>query len=283
MVDPIKEVAYGAAAGCVGKLIEFPFDTIKVRLQLAPSQLSTVQVISSTFKQEGLVNGFYKGIRAPMVGACLENAVLFLAFQYGQEMVRNGTSLNPSGLVAVCASGAFSGFAASFVLTPVELVKCKLQVLNLHLHSKLASYGSVVLKIIKREGVVGLWHGLSSTLLREMAGTAVWFATYEESLGALRKHNPKAENTNCLVSGAAAGFMFNLSIFPVDTIKLVIQTHDVTLPTLGKLSFGQAVANLTARKGGLLNLYNGLSITLVRSIPANAVIFYVYEYLKTNF
>ncbi|PSK35489.1 hypothetical protein C7M61_004526 [Candidozyma pseudohaemuli] len=283
MVDPAKEVAFGAAAGCVGKLIEFPFDTVKVRLQLAPSRLSTLQVVGSTFRNEGLINGFYKGIRAPMVGACMENAVLFSAFQYGQEIVKKTTNWERNGLPAVCASGAFSGFAASFVLTPVELVKCKLQVLNLHTHSKTASYGSVVARIMQKEGLFGLWHGLGSTLLREMAGTAVWFATYEESLAALKKTYPAAENTNCLLSGAAAGFMFNLSIFPVDTVKLMIQTHDVTLPALEKLKISQAVATLMSRKGGITNFYNGLSITLIRSIPANAVIFYVYEYLKTNF
>lgn len=283
MVNPAKEITFGAAAGCVGKIIELPFDTIKVRLQLAHAHLSTLNVISSTFRNEGFFNGFYKGIRAPMIGACMENAVLFSAFQYGQEMVRKFTTLHPSSLLAVCASGAFSGFAASFVLTPVELVKCKLQVSNLHSHSKSESYGSVVQKIIKREGLPGLWHGLSSTLLREMAGTAVWFATYEETLAFLRKNNGGSENTNLLASGAAAGFMFNLSIFPVDTIKSVIQTHDITLRTHGKLSFAEAFTKLAARKGGILNLYNGLSITLLRSIPANAVIFYVYEYLKTNF
>lgn len=283
MVDPIKEVVFGAAAGCVGKLIEFPFDTVKVRLQLSLSRLLTMQVVASTFKQEGLFNGFYKGIRAPLLGACLENAVLFSAFQYGQEIVHSTTSWSRTGLPSVCASGAFSGFAASFVLTPVELIKCKLQVLNLHQHSKKASYGTVVAKIMQKEGLAGLWHGLGSTLIREMAGTAVWFATYEETLALLRKRNPAAENTNCLLSGAAAGFMFNLSIFPIDTVKLVIQTHDVTLPALEKLKISEAVRTVVGRRGGIANLYNGLSITLVRSIPANAVIFYVYEYLKTNF
>lgn len=283
MVDPVKEVVYGATAGCVGKLVEFPFDTIKVRLQLGLSRVSTLQVITSTFHNEGIVNGFYKGIRAPMVGACLENAVLFLAFQYGQEFFKEFTSLSPSSLSAVCVSGAFSGFAASFVLTPVELVKCKLQVSNLHSHSKNDTYGSVIRRIIQRESITGLWHGLSSTLAREMLGTAVWFATYEETLAFLRKHNSKAENTNLLASGAAAGFMFNLSIFPVDTIKSVIQTHDITLKTLSKLLFTQAFAKLVRRPGGIANLYNGLSITLTRSIPANALIFYVYEHLKTNY
>lgn len=281
MVNAGKEVAYGALAGCLGKIIEFPFDTVKVRLQSANLSASTFQVMSQTLKKEGFFNGFYKGIRAPMVGACMESAVLFSAYQYSQEYMAKFTK--PESLHSVCISGAFSGFAASFVLTPVELVKCKLQVANLNTHTSHESYSSIVKKILKNEGPLGLWHGLNSTLVREMAGTAVWFASYELALKFLRNKNPGNDNTNLLVSGATAGFMFNLSVYPVDTIKLNIQTFDMTTGSKTKLSFAAAVARLTARKGGIRNLYNGLSITLARSIPANAAIFYTYEWLKKNY
>lgn len=281
MVNAGKEITYGALAGCLGKLIEFPFDTVKVRLQSANVSNSTFQVMAHTFKNEGILNGFYKGIRAPMVGACMESGVLFSAYQYGQEFM--GKVTKKDSLTSVCTSGAFSGFAASFVLTPVELVKCKLQVANLSSQTSHESYGSIVRKILKNEGPLGLWHGLNSTLVREMAGTAVWFASYELTVKFLRKHNPNAETTNLLLSGATAGFLFNLSIYPVDTIKSNIQTFDMTTGSKTKLSFASAVARLTARKGGFRNLYNGLSITLARSIPANAAIFYTYEWLKRNY
>lgn len=283
MVDAAKEIAYGAVAGSLGKLIEFPFDTVKVRLQLSHSQISTMETISEILHREGIFNGFYKGIRAPMVGACMESAVLFSAFQYGQLGLLKVTDLPESSLVRVCTAGAFSGFAASFVLTPVELVKCKLQVSNLQKRTFGESYVSIVRKILRNEGPLGLWHGLNLTLLREMGGTAIWFVSYEESVKYLNLRFPKYETFNLLASGAAAGFMFNLSIYPIDTIKSNIQTYDMTLGKSGKLNFKSALVNLTSRKGGLRNLYNGLGITLVRSIPANAVIFYTYEHLKKNY
>lgn len=278
-----KDIWYGAAAGCVGKLIEFPFDTVKVRLQLSHTPNSTVALVRDMLASEGFVNGFYKGIKAPMVGACAENAVLFLAFQYGQSVVSNVFHLNTDHLASVCLSGAFSGFAASFVLTPVELVKCQLQVSNLHRHLRHESYGSIVRRILADNGVKGLWHGLSSTLLREVSGTAVWFAAYEQMAAWLKRNNPNYQNANLLASGAFAGVCFNLAIFPVDTIKSNIQTHDIVALTPAKLRFSQAVTNQLAKSGGVRNLYSGLSVTLVRSIPANAAIFYVYEWLKQTF
>lgn len=283
MVDSTKEMAYGAAAGCVGKIIEFPFDTVKVRLQSSHKQESTVKMLRHILVKEGIFNGFYKGIRAPLVGACMESAVLFSAYQYGQQGLRAFTLLSLDSLTSVCTAGAFSGFAASFVLTPVELVKCKLQVANLQTHTSHASYGLVVKTVLRNEGVGGLWHGLSSTLVREMAGTAVWFASYEQCQKFLKKTWPDHENTNLLLSGAAAGFLFNLSIYPVDTIKSNIQTADMMSHSQSKLTVTSAFKLLTSRKGGIRNLYNGLGITLMRSIPANAAIFYTYEYLKTEF
>lgn len=283
MVNTAKEITYGAVAGSLGKLIEFPFDTVKVRLQSAQHQNSTFLVMLDILKKEGLFNGFYKGIRAPMIGACAESAVLFSAFQYGQEGLSRVTDLPPDSLVRVCVAGAFSGFAASFVLTPVELVKCKLQVANVHAVNADQSYMSIIRKILKNEGPLGLWHGLNLTLLREMGGTAVWFASYEECLKFMNRKYPHSENSNLLVSGAFAGFMFNLSIFPIDTVKSNIQTYDMVPGKLGKLTFGSAFRQLTSRPGGFGNLYNGLGITLARSIPANAAIFYTYEYLKKTY
>lgn len=281
MVDPGKEIVYGAMAGCLGKLIEFPFDTVKVRLQTTHGS-STVGVTKQILRKEGIFS-FYKGIKAPVVGACLESAVLFSAFQYGQQAVRTFTPLLTESMASVCISGAFSGLAASFVLTPVELVKCNMQVSNLVSNSKVApaTYSSVIRQVLKTDGFSGLWHGLSSTLVREMAGTAVWFASYEEALRVYNRINPGRENMNLLASGATAGFMFNLSIYPVDTIKSNVQTSQA-MKLMAKTDFISVIALLVSKPGGVRNLYSGLGITLVRSIPANAVIFYTYEWLKKS-
>lgn len=280
MVDPGKEIACGAAAGSVGKLIEFPFDTVKVRLQLAhPVPLSralTLQVVAQTYRTEGLVHGFYKGIKAPLVGACLESAVLFSAYEYGQQLCRRA-GFDPLLVAGTSAAGAFSGFAASFVLTPVELVKCNLQVANLHGASG-ASYASILAQIVRQHGLRGMWRGLLLTLAREMAGTAVWFATYESGLARIRQWWPELPAAALLLGGAAAGFMFNLSIYPLDTVKLNIQTSHVT--GVHHQGVVAVAAHLLAKPGHVANLYRGLTITLMRSLPANAAIFYTYDWLK---
>ncbi len=67
-------------------------------------------------------------------------------------------------------AGMFAGFTNSFVLSPIELVKCRLQIQR---ESKADAYykGPIdcVSKIYKEEGIRnGLFKGLASTLAREV-------------------------------------------------------------------------------------------------------------------
>ncbi|EGV61884.1 mitochondrial ornithine carrier protein [Yamadazyma tenuis] len=277
-VNPVKELCFGAISGVIGRIIEYPFDTVKVRLQSTQPSLSTVQIIKSTYTNEGIIRGFYQGVKAPLVGSCFENAILFATYNTSLEYLHRqfGQPGSEPQLQYKCVSGGIAGFVASFLLTPVELVKCQLQVKNLVRDNRTRHlYSTVIGDVVKKDGVLGLWKGLGSTLLREINGTAIWFGTYEVVSEYLNKKNP-GSSLNPLTSGAIAGITFNFAIFPIDTIKSNIQTNAV-------LSSTDTTYWKTMKKVGIRNLYNGLGITLIRSIPANAMIFYSYELLKNNF
>lgn len=277
MSETAREIAYGSTAGICGKLVEYPFDTIKVRLQLSPHfrSSSTLQAIKETYVNEGIVRGFYRGLRAPLVGACLETAVLFLSYRWAlnQYKARVAPLTDDVSIVVKSAAGGFSGFMAAFVLTPVELVKCRLQVQNVGVGTQPSHlYGAVIRSVIKNDGVFGLWKGLYSTIVREIGGTAIWFTTYEGCIEYFSRNRPLS-TTDYLVSGALAGIAFNLSMFPVDTIKSNIQVD-------GRQGMVGTTLRLMASPGGFRNLYHGLGITLVRAAPANALIFWTYETAK---
>lgn len=296
-VNPWKEITFGAIAGMCGKVIEFPFDTIKVRLQSSSqfSKLSALSTIKYTYQHEGFIKGFYQGLNAPMLGACLESAVLFYSYNMSTATFVKASkktfgieySQDTIPLWTKCVSGGIAGFLASFILTPIELVKCKLQVSNLASTTTQSGniYSLIIKQIIKHEGFSGLWNGLSSTLIREIGGTAVWFGTYEYANEIFRRASPQNEvsDFNLLISGALAGVVFNLQAFPADTIKSNIQTFDVLHKGSSSSSFIKMGKLLLSRPGGIRNLYKGLGITLFKAVPANALIFYVYEVLKRNF
>ncbi|KAF4616303.1 hypothetical protein D9613_008445 [Agrocybe pediades] len=142
----VKDIAFGSFAGMVAELFEYPFDLAKVRLQaqlLVPTSSSNVTTFNGpmdclmqTWREEG-VRGLYRGLPAPIVGSMAETATLFVTYTAFQDAIR---ALSPSTSsdqltipqLALAAGGA--GFVASFVLTPIELVKCKMQVQMMNFH-----------------------------------------------------------------------------------------------------------------------------------------------------
>ena len=81
--EALKDVVCGSVAGIVGKYIEYPFDTVKVRLQSQPDHLplrytGPIDCFNQSLRQDGFL-GIYRGISAPLVGAAVENACLFFS------------------------------------------------------------------------------------------------------------------------------------------------------------------------------------------------------------
>lgn len=271
----LNDIVNGSIAGAFGKVIEYPFDTVKVRLQTQGSSIfpTTWSCIKYTYRNEGIAKGFFQGIGSPLFGAALENATLFVSYNQASKFLEKNTKV--SELQNILISGAVAGSCASFVLTPVELIKCKLQVANLQKnvvkeHTKIIP---TLLTILKEKGIFGLWQGQSGTFIRESFGGVAWFATYEIMKQKLKQRHNEAENKTweLLVSGASAGLAFNASIFPADTIKSVMQTEHITLVNAVKKVF---------TKHGISGFYRGLGITLIRAVPANAAVFYTYETLS---
>ncbi|CAB4253740.1 similar to Saccharomyces cerevisiae YOR130C ORT1 Ornithine transporter of the mitochondrial inner membrane, exports ornithine from mitochondria as part of arginine biosynthesis [Maudiozyma barnettii] len=276
--SPLTDIMNGSIAGALGKIIEYPFDTVKVRLQTQGAQIfpTTWSCIKYTYKNEGILKGFFQGISSPIFGAALENATLFVAYNQTSKLLERNFS-KISELNNILISGAVAGSCASFVLTPVELVKCRLQIANLNKNVtsglKNTKISGTILSILRERGILGLWQGQSSTFIRESFGGVAWFATYEIMKKTLKERHGDEDNKTweLLFSGASAGVAFNASIFPADTVKSVMQTEHIGLRN--------AILKVFKTKG-IPGFYRGLGITLIRAIPANATVFYTYETLS---
>jgi len=81
--EAVKDILFGSTAGIVGKFIEYPFDTVKVRLQsqpdgLPPQYKGPIDCFRQSWRADG-VAGLYRGISAPLVGAAVETSSLFFS------------------------------------------------------------------------------------------------------------------------------------------------------------------------------------------------------------
>lgn len=275
-----KDLLAGTAAGLIAKVIEYPFDTIKVRQQLHPSH-SVVQIARLAVQQDGIVNGFYRGLMAPMFGAMAESAIVFALYAKTKRLLANEEALrngDAQPLFHTTIGGIVSGVGVAFWLTPVEYIKVRLQAP--HLRSQYTGVMDCLAQSLRSGGVQTLFQGHSSTLLRETLGGALYFTMYEVACSLMTPTGKTRDDLNPLAvmfAGALSGATYWSSTFPADTIKSRIQSG-LLCPKEG------FVRNLmhVMRTEGILALYNGLSVTLVRSVPSNGVIFFTYEMIMRS-
>ncbi|KAG6999277.1 hypothetical protein G7Y79_00036g072330 [Physcia stellaris] len=236
--EALKDIAYGSIAGSLGKVLEYPFDTVKVRLQAQPLHLPPLYTGAfDCFRQgflTGGIRGLYRGISAPLTGAAVETSSLFFSYRIAQDVLLTVTNnLRDDGYIesklslgGLAACGAASGAFTSLLLTPIELVKCQMQVPPLAstiVESSRPGIVAVISSIFRHQGLFGFWHGQLGTLIRETGGSASWFGSYEGVSEAFRRWNirrlepyspPSMDRQPLqiwqqLLAGAAAGVSYN--------------------------------------------------------------------------
>jgi len=307
MAEPLKDFAAGCVGGFAGKLLDYPLDTVKVLLQTqnvqsvnssSSGRASVAAAVNSsavegpvvyrgawhclqhTVETKG-VQGLYKGISSPLLGSMAENAVLFFVYNNCKRALGEVPGGPELTLFQLALAGAGAGAVVPFVLTPVELVKCRLQVQNSA--STVAGFRpykgpiDVIKQTLKSEGLVkGLYRGNFSTLLREIPGNFCWYGTYEGVCKAMIPEGGTKSDLGPpahLLGGALAGVMYWTAFYPADTVKSMIQTN----PDHSGKGFAETFCSMY-EKEGLKGLYRGWGITAARAAPAHAAIFAAYEY-----
>lgn len=231
-----------------------------------------------------------------------ENATLFVVYNQTQAFLRKlypppstlASEAPPLSLPQLSFSAALAGACASFVLTPVELVKCKMQVQNIVNPTKQKGPGPIEITrlILKREGFKGLWLGQTGTIIRETGGSAAWFTTFEvvSSFFVERRVSAGQKGANgeritkgdlnaleLMSAGATAGVIYNCVLFPADCIKSTIQTEDELrgLSGVGGRRSFWVVGKDIYKARGITGLYQGCGLTALRAAPSSALIFYM--------
>lgn len=311
-IEAIKDVVFGSLAGICGKFVEYPFDTVKVRLQshvstaTSPPYRGPVDCFVRSYRYDGGMSSLYRGISAPLFGAAIENSSLFFSYRVAQSAMvwanpsprEEGITQLPFSSLLLC--GAASGAFTSILLTPIELVKCRMQVpaFASALGYKAPGPLTIIRDIFRHDGIRGFWHGQLGTLIRETGGSAAWFGSYEAVCNAFKRYSKTKVEENSqlpihaqIVAGASAGMSYNFMFYPADTIKSRMQTEEhptktsatsSTTNTATRSTFA-STGKLIWKKHGLRGFYRGCGITVARSAPSSALIFSVYEGLRGHF
>jgi len=271
----------GCVAGIANVLSGHPLDTVKVRMQMTGKPL--LDSFKSIITKEGPL-ALYKGIRSPLYNVPLIYAFYFGSFELGKCIQGIGLNDNITWYQSMVAGG-FSGLLSTIVLTPIELVKCKLQMEGEGKKIKTSTGLTMTKSIVKVEGVKGLYRGGVITVLREVPGNAVYFGLYDVILHHFTE-NYGHSTGGVLCAGAAAGFFSWVMVYPQDILKTKLQCdvgNGVRKYPSHKLWIDGGIINCAKeiyKADGLRGFTKGISACSVKGIVAEASTFLVYEKVK---
>ena len=196
----LQDLIAGGAAGSASVIVGHPFDTYKVRLQTSKPGCT------QSTKAFGGFSSLFRGMAAPLCCASVVNAIIFSAFgessRLWDEKVERRAALlaaeNTEGggdaSAAAAASalphdsfgksfacGSIAGFAQSFIICPMEHIKCRLQVQHGAGAADSLYRGpfDALYKIVTNHGISGLFRGMCVTWWREIPAFGLYFSTYD--------------------------------------------------------------------------------------------------------
>ncbi|KAK1398160.1 Mitoferrin like [Heracleum sosnowskyi] len=280
----------GSVAGSVEHMAMFPIDTLKTRMQVMGSSSSTSysapvinlrQSLSSILRIEGPA-GLYRGIAAMGIGAGPAHAVYFSVYETFKKSLLAYGSPNNSAVYAV--SGVFATVASDAVITPMDVVKQRLQLKN----SPYKGVGDCVRKVLFEEGVGAFYVSYRTTVLMNAPFTAVHFAAYEAAKKGLMELSPDsvADDETLLVhatAGAAAGGLAAAVTTPLDVVKTRLQCQGVCgCDRFSSCSIGDVTQSIV-KKDGYVGLMRGWLPRMLFHAPAAAICWSTYEAGKSFF
>ncbi len=287
MEDKVKLMSFndfisGSAAGIVQVLLGQPFDIVKVRMQTSPGVYkSAADCFKSILSNEGPL-AFYKGTLSPLIGISFCVAVQFGSNEVAKNYFKRKNKNSTLSVNDYIKCGMFAGFCNSFVISPVELIRIKLQVQGKsNTTPQYNGTADCLSKIIKSHGLKGVYQGLSATIFREIPAYGVYFGAYETLMGKAEKKYKDRKNIplfNVMSYGAISGILLWLLTFPNDVIKSCMQADSLEnrkYPTI------ISTINTIFRENGVKGFFRGLTPCLMRAPPINAATFLTFEIVQS--
>jgi solute carrier family 25 (mitochondrial carnitine/acylcarnitine transporter), member 20/29 len=263
----------GIASGATKLLIGHPFDTIKVRMQTEGGFgrfKGPLDCIRSTVKKEGF-RAMYKGATPPSFGWALMDSVQMGSLTNFRMLLKYWKGGDDLTIAEYGLAGMGAGVVVSFVATPIEVVKARLQVQYDSASTRYKGPIDCVRKLYQQDGIRGPFKGLSGCLLFRSFFFILWgsYEFYTRQLERLGVHDRLVP----FFAGGLAANSFWVISFPADVIKnrLMIRSSSSPYQTI------RQCVGFVFRTEGLKGFYRGFVPCFLRSFPTNASAIFVFE------
>ena len=177
----LVNVLSAASAGLLSSCTTNPLWVIKTRMQLEREKASPglVNIVRTIYSERGL-RGFWRGVSASAYGIS-ETMMHFVIYEKLKLVLLDSASdgarskRTVSDFLALMVCGGVSKTVATSLAYPHEVARTRLREAG----TKYSTFWGTLATVHREEGVLGLYRGLGTNLVRQIPNTAVMMATYE--------------------------------------------------------------------------------------------------------
>ena len=181
---------FGALAGISACIITYPLDVLKTRFVAIPSQNreSMIKEVVQIYKYENGIKGFYKGCGASVGTFGLSTALIFSIYETLTIFIEKNKEFS---FAAPFVSG-ITGVLAKTLTFPLDTIRRRIQIMQAKNLEKITSesevykaynmkkkFFSIGKQIVKTEGILALYQGLTVGLIKSAPTTAISLSVYQ--------------------------------------------------------------------------------------------------------
>jgi Mitochondrial carrier protein len=189
----IEAVAIGGLAGMSAAAATYPLDYIRGRLTLQRRGFErysgAIHGLRTSMAEEGMLS-VYRGLAPTLLGVFPYVGLSFAMYEMLRPILprRNDGSGRPTAVSAIIG-GALASGTGQIAAYPLDTVRRRMQVSGFAPGCDIGGVGGVggtaraVIGIAKKEGIRGLFRGLTPNIIKVLPASSVSFVVYEQIRG----------------------------------------------------------------------------------------------------
>lgn len=265
-LNSIERLSVGFIAGTLARTITSPLDVVKMLMQVSSKGGSMSAILNKLWQEDGIA-GFWRGNFAACVRLGPQSAIKFYTNDEITKRIGHGKPL--SGIQRTIA-GASAGVISQVLTYPLDVIRTRVTIDPKKYNGIVSAFAT----ILKEEGFTSLYAGVGSTIVGVIPYEGAQFYAfgglknlYQQKIAPGRPITPFV---TCLI-GATAGMFSQLFSYPFD----VVRKRQMLRDSNGKPLYSGMVDGFTkiVQNDGILGLYRGLGINLVKVVPFAALQF----------
>lgn len=267
----IMQVAAAGGAAVITVTNIHPIDVVKTRLQVSKhyNDLGMLGSFKDIYKTEG-ITAFWKGIQAAWLREASYTSIRLGLYE--PIKIAMGADGPNTPFYLKFAAGSSAGAIGSLFGNPFDVLKTKMMSNT----GEVPPITSTASKLIKAQGIGGLYRGIEANVMRAMVLNGTKMACYDQIKGIIKTMGITGIAAQ-FMSAAGAGFFMACTVGPFDMIR----TQLMNQPSDKKIYNGFLdCAVKIVKKDGPFGLWRGFFPIWSRFAPTTCLQLIIFEQLR---